>query len=125
MVKHPQLTHGFRGKIGWEQAHLTGDQSGGKPNREPVTVGARIEHMLSWRESRRDSVDVRQKATDGNRHTSPIRDDIAEMAVSDKRMMRHWGSGRAWFGDALKQPAAETGARDGSPGASHQKWKRA
>ena len=85
-AKLRQLPHGFGGKIGGEQGHLAGDQSGSKPDCEPVTVGACIEHVLSCRELRRDSLDVGQKATDGNRRASSIGDDIGEAAVSDEWM---------------------------------------
>ena len=85
-AKFGHLPHGFGGKIGREQAHLAGDQSSSKPNREPVTVGTCIEHVLSCRELPRDSLDVGQKATDGNRHASSIGDDIGEAAVSDEWM---------------------------------------
>jgi hypothetical protein len=82
-VRLQELPQRVGGKVGGEQADLAGDRGGRKPDREPVSVGACVEHVRSRREFRRDSVDVRQKATYGNRRAFAIGDGITGMPMSD------------------------------------------
>ena len=82
-----RLPHRFGARSAGSRLILPATIAAAKPDREPVTVGACIEHVSPFREAFRDPVDVCQEATDGDRRRPcERRHGRRDSAVSDERM---------------------------------------